>query len=59
MRGLTNLDREEMPDAAGITVFDYHPPSESSEVTLAEAQDKEAVEGDGATPTAQDPPVTP
>ena len=44
-----------MPDAAGITVFDYHPPSEDSEATQAEAQDKEAVEGDGATPAAQDP----
>ena len=52
MRRLTNLGREEMPDATGITVFDYHPPSESSEATLAEAQDKEAVEGDGATPAA-------
>ena len=25
MRQLTSLSREEMPDAAGIAVFDYHP----------------------------------
>ena len=52
MRRLTNLGREEIPDAAGITVFDYHPPSEDSEATQEEAQDKEAVEGDGAAPAA-------
>ena len=59
MRQLKNLGREEMPDAAGITVFDYHPPSEDSEATQAEAQDKEAVEGDGATLAAQNPPIAP
>jgi hypothetical protein len=59
MRQLTNLGREEMLNAAGITVFDYHPPSKDSEATWEEAQDKEAVEGDDAAPAAQDPPIAP
>jgi hypothetical protein len=59
IRRLTNLGREEMPDAAGITVFDYHPPTEDSEATQEDAQDKEAVESDGAAPIAHDPFVVP
>ena len=47
------------PDAAGITVFNYHPSVEDSEATLEGAQDKEAIEDDGADPIAQDPPVIP
>ena len=38
LRQLTNLGREEMPEAAGIAVFDYHPPAEDSGATLEGAQ---------------------
>ena len=48
-----------MPNAARITVFDYHPPAEDFEATLEGAQNKKAVEDDGAAPIAQDPPVVP
>ena len=48
-----------MPDAVGIIVFDYHPPAEESKATLEGAQNKEAVEDDGAAPIAQDPPIIP
>ena len=37
MRRLTSLGQEEMPDAAGIAVFDYHPPTKDSEATLEDA----------------------
>ena len=56
LRRLTNLSREEMPDAVGIAVFDYHPPTEA---TLEGAQNKEAVEGDGAALITQDLPIVP
>ena len=59
LRRLTNLDREEMPDAAGIAVFDYHPPVEDFKATLEGAPNKEAVEDDGAAPIAQDPLLFP
>ena len=56
---LTSLGREEMPDAAGVAIFDYHPPVEDFEGTLKGVETKEAVEDDEATPTAPDPPVAP
>ena len=56
MRRLTSLNREEeMPDVAGIAVFDYHPPAEDSEAALEGAQTREVVEDAEATPTARDP----
>ena len=55
MRRLTSLGREEMPDAAGIAVFDYHPSAEDSEATLEGAHTREVVEDTEATPTTQDP----
>ena len=57
MRWLTNLGWEEMPDAAGITVFDYQPPTEDSEATPEGVQTRDAVEDAEATSTARDPTV--
>ena len=57
MRRLTSLSREEMPDAAGIAVFDYHPLTEDSEATPEEVQTRKAAEDAEATSTAQDPAV--
>ena len=48
-----------MPDAAGIAVFDYHPPAEDSKTTPEGAQTREAAEDAEATPTAQGPPAVP
>ena len=59
MRRLTSLGREEMPDAAGIVVFDYHPPTEDSKATPEGAQTKEAAEDAEATSTARDPAIVP
>ena len=48
-----------MPDSAGITNFDYHPLADDSKVASKGAKAKEAFKDDEATPTAQDPHVTP
>ena len=59
MQRLTRLGQEEMPDAVGIVVFDYHPLTEDSEATLEGSQTREAAEYAEATSTARDPPVVP
>jgi hypothetical protein len=59
IRRLTSLGQEEMPDAAGITEFDYHPRSGDSEVVPEGGEAREAFEDVEATPTTQDPHVAP
>jgi hypothetical protein len=57
IRRLTNLGREEMPDAAGIWDFNYDPQvedaAEDAEARRVSSEDAEA------TPTTQEPPVDP
>ena len=59
MRQLTSLDQQKMPDAAGIAIFDYHPPTKDFEATPEGAQTREATEDSEATSTARDPPIVP
>ena len=55
MRQLTSLGRNEMPDAARIADFDYHPPAEDYEAVPKGTKAREAAENDEASPTVQDP----
>jgi hypothetical protein len=56
---LLSLGREEMPDAAGIAEFDYHPPAPKPEAAEDDGKAREAPRNAEATPAKQDPPVTP
>jgi hypothetical protein len=59
IRRLTSLGREEMPDAAGIVDFDYHPLAHVSGAVSEGGEAREVFEDADATPAAQDPPVAP
>jgi hypothetical protein len=42
---LISLGREEMPDAAGIAEFDYHPPAPELEAAEEDGEAEEASKG--------------
>jgi hypothetical protein len=55
IRYLTTLGREEMPDAAGIADFDYHPPAPEPEAVPERGEVKEASGDAEAALVVQDP----
>jgi hypothetical protein len=55
IRRLLSLGQEEMPDAAGISQFDYRPPASEPKVAEEDGEAREASGNVEATPVVQDP----